>query len=90
MKKTLTIHDAKKELPKESGYVLTFNCYYNGGVYHSALLNYSKNYQMFNVHDHNTPTEAKQYALTCDFWAYPPTFEKEMQERKVDYSGTFF
>ena len=81
MEKTLTIHDAKKELPTESGNVVVFKCDENGIPYFVSVVHFSHEHRLFNAFDCEMKKEAKRTAIKIDFWAYPPNFEKEMQSR---------
>ena len=82
IKKTLILHDAKKELPKKTCEVLVFMQNEYGEVYHIALVMYSAKYKLFNVGDYGTKEEAKFTAMKCAFWAYPPKKITANEERE--------
>ena len=75
MKTTLVLHDPKKELPHNSGFVIVFCVNADGEVWHIAHVEYSAEHKLFNACDGQTKEDAKQTAIDCRFWAYPPTLK---------------
>lgn len=66
-------HDAKKELPKESGSYLVVTTFCKSIL----VLDYSSKYQKFNARDNSEEEDVQSYALHVDYWAELPKAPKE-------------
>lgn len=72
MKLNLTLHDAKKELPKKSCEVIAFQCIERGGVYNISNVGYSHKYKKFNCYDFMSKEEADSGSYEVAYWAEMP------------------
>ena len=72
MKLNLTLHDAKKNLPKESCEVIAFQCNKFGDVYNISSVGYSHKHKKFNCYDFLSKEDAEKGNYEVAYWAYAP------------------
>ena len=82
MKLNLTLHDAKKELPKESCDVIALWSDGNGVIYSAMDVKYSNKYKKFNCFDGASEEHAKKHSINVDYWAEMPKKVKGKRNMK--------
>lgn len=60
----IKFYSTKEKMPEKSGFYL---CVMNKNM--TMVLGYSKKYGLFNIFDHQTEEEAKEFAVDCMYWA---------------------
>ena len=80
MKLNLTLHDAKKELPKESGDVVVVKLTDDGRVLYISSMSYSHKYKKFNCFDEASKEHAKKHSIDVHYWSEMPERIEEEEE----------